>query len=169
VHYIIGVDISTWSIAHAHAFVATDDLRCASYEEISRVRFADARFAEIITAFRHALLRAGSIDYAFVEDIPFIRGQNGLRLAQVLGGVRAVFNDLGIPCQLVNNASWKKRVVGSGRATKDDIRTWVHRAFPFILNKALGDLSQNECDAIGVAVYGVSQTCQEAAPVAGGD
>jgi Holliday junction resolvasome RuvABC endonuclease subunit len=90
-------------------------------------------------------------DTVFIEDI--LIGNNrkySLRLAETKGAVLAQMHRFSvIP---VNVSTWKKEVLGNGKATKDDIRAWLSGQ-----DSAYADLcgdDQDQYDAACIGFYG---------------
>ena len=91
-------------------------------------------------------------DVVWCEDITYVRNYKSLiHMSEVLGMLRLVFAQRNIPFHVVNNMSWKKIIVGSGRADKDMIKK---RAIE--LGAPIG-LKQDLYDAWCIAEYGVKE------------
>ena len=73
-----------------------------------------------------------------------------LKLVHVLAMCRVVFIHHDIDCFTVNVSSWKKSVIGDGRADKDKIKTMAMQIF----GKRVGRLSQDSIDALVIAKWG---------------
>lgn len=72
--------------------------------------------------------------------------------AQVGGAVLAAASKAKLPVELVNVSSWKKQVIGNGRAQKPDIQEWLRKNWPDAYNHAQGD--QDLMDAAAINRYG---------------
>ena len=68
------------------------------------------------------------------------------------GAIQGALFDVGVEVSLANVSSWKKRVVGNGRASKEDIANFVGLRWPTFFSQAEG--SQDLADAICIARYG---------------
>lgn len=73
--------------------------------------------------------------------------------SQVGGAVMAAAENCGVPVYLVNVSSWKKRVVGNGRAQKPEVARWLQKFWPAAYNLCSGD--QDLIDACALNRYGV--------------
>lgn len=157
--YIAGVDVSTKTVAVASLFEVDNQWTGFATELSLTGKSSDERLASL----GHVLFRYFSPappTVAYIERIPFVRGQNGLSISRALGGVEAVLSILRTPYYLVNVSTWKA-AIGNGRASKGEVRAWVDSNLAGALTpRPVSDLSENECDALGVAYYGV-RYCQE--------
>lgn len=72
--------------------------------------------------------------------------------AQVSGAILAACGLRGVPVELVDNAVWKKDVIGSGSASKIEIARWVRMHCRSIYLAAQAD--QDVCDAACIALHG---------------
>ena len=99
-------------------------------------------------AFRE-LLQAS--DWTYVER-PMV-GPNrkaAMDLGQVVGAIRTVLHIWGVPHSMVDPAIWKKFVLGTGHAPKEEIAAWAQR----VLGLAEG-LEQDYYDAAAIAYFGL--------------
>lgn len=74
--------------------------------------------------------------------------------AQVGGAVMAAADSAGVKLHLVNNMSWKKKVVGKGNASKEEVASWLQQFWPSAYDVAEKD--QDLIDACGVNRFGVA-------------
>lgn len=85
-------------------------------------------------------------------EAPIVAGarnlQTSLRIAQVTGVVHSVMDN----SHEVAVSSWKKSVVGDGRAGKDEVRGWLKESHPDLYR--LTHHSQDLIDATCIALYG---------------
>jgi Holliday junction resolvasome RuvABC endonuclease subunit len=72
--------------------------------------------------------------------------------SQVGGAVMAAAENAGTVLHLVNNASWKKQVVGKGNAQKEEVCSWLQEFWPEAYDLAAGD--QDLIDACAINRYG---------------
>ena len=92
-----------------------------------------------------------SEDFVCIEDIPMFQNRQGLiKLVHALALCRMVFFHHDIDCFPVNVGTWKKDVVGDGRADKDKIKMMALQIF----GKGVGRLSQDSIDALCIAKWG---------------
>jgi Holliday junction resolvasome RuvABC endonuclease subunit len=91
---------------------------------------------------------------AFIES-PIV-GRGGVRSTMVQcytsGAIQASLFDQKVSVALANVSSWKKVVVGHGRATKDGVSEFVRLRWPALYAEASG--SQDVADAVCIAHYG---------------
>lgn len=96
----------------------------------------------------------------FVEQP--VLGRGGVRATMVQaftsGAVQGALYDAGCDVHLANPSTWKKRVVGKGNATKDDVSKWLRSRWPSLHTQAGGN--QDIVDASCIAIYG-QQICRE--------
>lgn len=92
---------------------------------------------------------------AYIEDVPFVRN---VRVHSVLKEFTAAIR---IPLLLkgwavhdVNVGTWKKQVVGSGNATKPQIRVWATGGG---LPLDASSLEEDSLDALCIGVYGLQK------------
>lgn len=93
---------------------------------------------------------------AYVEEAVVARGGNRVTIAQAyaMGAVRLTLEEMGWGVGLVNVSTWKKQVVGYGRADKHAISQWVEAdAAPDIFRSFTRD--QDVFDAYCVGRYGI--------------
>lgn len=72
--------------------------------------------------------------------------------AQVGGAVMAAAANIGTRLELVNVGSWKKQVVGNGKAKKPEVAAWLEENWKKAYNLAAGD--QDLIDAAAINRYG---------------
>jgi Holliday junction resolvasome RuvABC endonuclease subunit len=100
-----------------------------------------------------------SINYACIEDIPFIPKsgfQTMKKLCESVGAMKAWLDLAKIPYTPVAVASWKMMAIGSGRATKADVK-----ALMVSTSNLDSDLVQDCYDAAGIAIAGYALKKQE--------
>jgi Holliday junction resolvasome RuvABC endonuclease subunit len=95
-------------------------------------------------------LKKSKPDYVYIENAAYLQNvKTSFLIHSVVDAVRfaCVLND--IPCQTVEITSWKKDVLGNGRAEKSDIMQFaiVKYGDKLITNQDLAD-------SAGVATYG---------------
>jgi len=69
--------------------------------------------------------------------------------AYVIGALRVLLKRSGYHSFIVDNGTWKKQVIGHGKASKDDIRAFTESAYDLPL-----DCEQDVCDAAAIAQFG---------------
>lgn len=98
----------------------------------------------------------GMISMAFIEA-PIV-GRGGVKTTMVQcftsGAVQGVLHEEGISTQVANVSSWKKRVVGKGNATKEEVAEFLRLRWPSLYGHSKGN--QDLIDASCIALYGQS-------------
>lgn len=93
----------------------------------------------------------GDTDSTFVYIERPMVGRNiraSLDQMAVVGALRSILHDLGVPTTTVDPGTWKKAVVGNGRAAKETIREWGMR-----IAGMRGDYEQDFYDAAAIASW----------------
>lgn len=116
---------------------------------------------EVRCAVAFAIMSKFFYDYdvrsVYVEAPVFGRGGPGATLPQamVTGSILAACGEWKIPfSKLVNNTTWKKRILGNGAMSKPEIAEAMRELWPRASRKAGGD--QDLIDAAGVYQYGLA-------------
>ena len=113
------------------------------------------RFPELMDNFARIIVEdidIDTVDYAVIEEPIFAQNRNVVRtLSEVVGAVWGTRCLSDIPTTLVDNGTWKKQILGSGKATKDDILKYAIEKW--------GDKfpEQDYADAACVALYSVKE------------
>ena len=150
----VGVDTSSKAI---HAVVLDEDenlIKIYKAECNTKKAFKD-RFPELMDNFARILVEDIDIDtvnYAVIEEPIFAQNRNVVRiLSEVVGAVWGTLCLSDIVTTLVDNGTWKKNILGSGKATKDDIMKYAIEKW--------GDKfpEQDYADAACIALYSVKE------------
>ena len=93
-------------------------------------------------------------EYVFIEEPLVGRGvRTSMQISQTCG---AILGALGrhktVQAQLVDNKMWKKSIVGSGNASKNDIKNWLKTQHPTYYSQC-GE-NQDRIDACCIGLYG---------------
>lgn len=111
-----------------------------------------------ISSFVEALPWDTESKHAYIES-PIV-GRGGVRTTMVQcftsGAIQGTLHGFGFSTEIANVSSWKKRVVGRGNATKDDVREFLRLRWPAIYRGTKGD--QDAIDAACIALYGQAIT-----------
>jgi Holliday junction resolvasome RuvABC endonuclease subunit len=148
---VAGVDLG---LRKAHIFAIRDsDSPDLFHVSLDRSNRRDLELKKIHREIKEYY--AGECAPFFVEE-PLVAGARNLRvslgIAQTAG---AVMTALRGPAYFVSVASWKMTVVGSGRASKDDVRLWLSENKQSYSLACEGTNSpQDYADAACIAVYG---------------
>ncbi len=145
---VYGIDISTSKIAIARLEDGGFDV----VELLSKSRSWEARLAQLYPQFFEFVKdNVSPDDFVCIEDIPMVQNRSAMmKLVHSLAMCRVVFIHHGIDCFPVNVSSWKKAVVGDGRADKDKVRIMAQQIF----GSKIGRLSQDSVDALVIAKWG---------------
>lgn len=142
---VVGCDCSTKKVA---LFYIYDNNEVQGFELESKNTETSARIDELFWFVKDqfGLLTP---DIVYIENSPYLQNiKVTLAIHSVVDAVRfaAVLNK--VPYQTVEVTSWKKDVLGNGRADKAQIMSWAKAKY--------GDLivSQDIADAAGIANYG---------------
>lgn len=96
----------------------------------------------------------GTLDSAYIEA-PIV-GRGGVRTTMVQcftsGAVQGILHEAGISTQIANVSSWKKRVVGKGNATKEEVAKYLRLRWASLYDMANGN--QDLIDASCIAIFG---------------
>lgn len=114
-----------------------------------------ARARQITTEFIAQVQQdMGKIDGAYIES-PVV-GRGGVRSTMVQcftsGAIQGALYEAGVWSQVANVSSWKKRVVGKGNATKEEVAEYLRLRWSAIYRSAEGN--QDLIDASCIAIYG---------------
>ncbi len=146
---VIGIDVSTKKIA----CILLDESTWRDVEFSSKAKTWNLRLDELQEQFWIFLRdKVTDDDYLFIEDIPYVQNAQALiRLVHIVAMCRTLATFFGRKYQYVNNLTWKQRVVGSGRASKDDIAAKARKLYG---EEETNHLSQDSLDALLIATYG---------------
>ena len=146
---VIGIDVSTKKIA----CILLDGDTWRNVEFISKSKTWDARLDDLQEQFWFFVRDfVKDDDILFIEDIPYVQNAQALiRLVHTLAMCRKVANVFKRKHRYVNNLTWKLKVVGTGKASKEDI---VAKAQALYGEKETKHLTQDSFDALLIATYG---------------
>ena len=146
----IGIDCSSKAI-HAALLDCHGEL-VALFKWFSTQKNTDQRFFEIVGDFEEFVLTQSPLNTVVAVEAP-IYIQNFIAtvsIAQVVAGVKKAVYLRGIPFDVVGNTTWKKRVVGSGRSSKHQIKDFAIRRWN--MDKSI---DQDYYDAACIALWGL--------------
>jgi len=160
---LVGIDLGVHKIA-CSVFIEVD----AGYALYLAADFSsqaaerDIQLMEL-AAFAHDTCQSQGADAVWIEKP--ILGNNrkySLQLAETFGAVCAGLArerlQSGMDIRSVDNKAWKKQVIGSGNASKDDIRNYIHDVHPAYA--LLCGEDQDRFDACGIGLYGLQITAR---------
>ena len=150
----LGLDTSSKAI---HIVELDEDVNLINIykAECSTKKAFKDRFPELMDNFARILVEEidiDTVDYAVIEEPIFAQNRNVVRtLSEVVGAVWATLCLSDIPTTLVDNGTWKKQILGSGKSTKDDIMKYAIEKW--------GDNfpEQDYADAACIALYSVKE------------
>jgi Holliday junction resolvasome RuvABC endonuclease subunit len=144
---VVGIDPDTKSVT----CVILDDAGYTVSRIEAKGRRAEDRIWKLWKGLKGLVLtNVPPIDWAFVEVPVLGRNAKALRdQAAVVGMIRYWLWDQGIDHSMVDNTVWKKGVLGSGNAAKEEIAAYAQKVL-----KVLDGVPQDVFDAACVAQYG---------------
>ncbi len=151
---VAGIDPDTKAVT----IVTLDsEVRGSNAHKITRFeakgRRAEDRIHALSVEIETGYMGASKFDWIYIETP--IMGVNVKALrdqAFVVGMIRHELWRRGQPHSLVDNGTWKRLTVGTGHATKEEIKDWALRVEPSLP----GDAKQDVYDAFCIAKYGQS-------------
>ena len=150
----VGIDTSSKAI-HVVVLDGDENLIKTYKAECSIKKSFKDRFPELMDNFARILvedINIDTVDYAVIEEPIFAQNRNVVRiLSEVVGAVWGTICLSDISSQLVDNGTWKKNILGSGKSTKDDIMKYAIEKW--------GDNfpEQDYADAACIALYSVKE------------
>ena len=146
---VIGIDISTKKIA----CILLDGSTWRDVEFSSKAKTWDLRLDELQEQFWIFLRDSVTDDdFLFIEEVPYVQNVGALiRLVHTVAMCRTVSTFFHRKYRYVNNLTWKKKVVGMGKVSKEGI---VLKAQEIYGVKETERLSQDLYDALLIATYG---------------
>lgn len=159
----VGIDPSTKKIAVVAVVDEPRVLLAKSYVLLKRSEKQDmASLGRAVDAVRDFIRWADQVAptgerYAWVEDPLVGRGGVTTTMKQALVGgiIRGLLVDAGFEVRNVNVSTWKKQVVGNGRAQKPAIRQCVKLKWPKVMQQVGNDGDLVDAAAINLFAQGV--------------
>ncbi|CAB4193373.1 ruvC Crossover junction endodeoxyribonuclease RuvC [uncultured Caudovirales phage] len=148
---VVGIDLSSTKFAA----VSTSG---GVYISHKKTKFKN--LVELKTHLSEFLDELSSGNYAaqraYIEEAVVARGGSRVTIQQAyaMGAVRLVLEERNWSVSLVNVGTWKKQVVGNGRADKTAISEWLRTNDPELFSTFSGD--QDLIDAACVGRFGTS-------------
>lgn len=145
---VFGIDVSTSKIAVAK--IGQDGYSVVEF--VSKSRSWEQRLRQLYPQiFEYVSENITSDDLVVIEDVPMVQNRAAvIRLTHSVAMCRIVCIHHNIDCFGVNVSTWKKDVVGDGRADKDKIKLMASKIFDPKVSK----LSQDSVDALCIAKWG---------------
>lgn len=147
---VAGIDSDTKSITWSIIETALPNAACIGRVE-AKGRRAEDRFVELVKAFEERVPDFKSCCWVYLE-LPMAGPNMGATINQaaIVGAIRTLFIQHNIPHSLVSVGTWKKNVLGSGAATKEEIKNWAIQHYHIDQNR-----EQDAFDATAIAAFGV--------------
>jgi crossover junction endodeoxyribonuclease RuvC len=143
---IAGVDCSTKKIA---IFYINSDGSCETTEITSKKEDTSVRINDMFEAVC-AEMKRRKPDMVYVENSPYLQNiKVTLAIHSVVDSVRFACVLAKVAMQTIEVTSWKKDVLGNGRAEKSQIMAWAKAKYG---EKVI--TSQDLADASAIAEYG---------------
>ncbi len=144
---IWGIDCSSKNIAIS--CFDGGNLSWVSYKD-SKMKNTQDRIFELGKRFEKALM-GGIPDIIFIEESIYVSNfKTSKAIAEVIGNIKWICAENEVKFRTVQNRMWKKEIIGSGGASKEDIKRFVIERYPQLKNE-----SQDVWDSVGVALYGI--------------
>ena len=97
-------------------------------------------------------VRRGREETIFVVEDPVLAGRRNLQTYKRIAMTAGVVHGMQFPSYSVSVSSWKKATVGSGNASKDEVKAWLDAHYPDLAKLCAG--KQDLYDAAAIALYG---------------
>jgi Holliday junction resolvasome RuvABC endonuclease subunit len=151
--YVVGIDASTVSIAFTAGF---DEENTISQKML--LKNTPDRPLQAFRITRRFMHRITSNPYANVElvalEAPLMNHKNvqaALKQSVVSGAIQAALCTFGVTIDMVQPNTWKKRALGFGQLSKDEVKERVHGNWPYT-HAELGN-DQDLIDSFAIYVY----------------
>ncbi len=151
---ITGIDADTKSIAMVTFFEEDNErksLKVRYAQNKVAGRTAEDRFAGLIRSFVESQTEWLLSDWVYVEKPVYgVNAKATIAQSYIVGAIRSELILHKINHSLVDNTTWKKQIIGSGKASKEEIEMFARD----ILNLPEG-LTQDLYDASCIAQFGM--------------
>lgn len=154
--YILGLDCSSY---HIHGVVLDQFGKLQSlFKVVSSKKDMDDRFIELTREFEEQL---GTLNYApliaVIESAIYINNlKSTVSIAQVVAGAKLGLAQHKLDFYPIDNRVWKKYVLGSGKASKEQIMKFARQKWG-----AEHFSEQDYADAVCLAAWGVQRFGKE--------
>lgn len=162
--FVVGADLSSKKIALVAKSPVSPTVAAVTYDlgKTKTAAYDPHNAAEALYSMHafldqiDAMALQGSSRHAFIEapNIPPGRGNvmGSLKQAYINGVVQAVFVQAGFTVEHVVVSTWKAKVVGHGRADKEDVLKYLRSVWPSAYKIARTDYDLG--DAACIALFG---------------
>ncbi len=148
---IVGIDADS----KLFAVVALDEDVPAGFEWFyykQKGRTSEDRFRPLLAEFESIVGSSmfEGVDWAYIEAPVGVRNAGALRAqAYAVGAMRYVLYANDVPYTVIDNGTWKKQVIGNGKAPKEEIAAFAQKQWEMI-----DSLEQDVYDAACIAQFG---------------
>lgn len=153
---IVGVDLGTRRAALAAidaGWVWSVDLGTArGKRDFPSEIEAGKRLGFLAGEALHQALISGYEDLRFFYERPVVFKNVNTSVGQALAAGAFFARLTGVFTQIYPSAVWKKEVIGSGNASKDDTRAWVESEYPTLAAACEG--IEDRFDAVAICEFG---------------
>ena len=147
---ILGVDCSSKGI---HAVLLTEKGKLKSQFKIqSKNNIFSERLVEIFDKFQTEISKINIRKTAIEKAIYIQNAKATIQIASVVTAIQLSCHKQNISCELVDNKTWKKHILGKGNSSKQDIMEYAISKWGNIFTE------QDYADAACIALYGVKNS-----------
>jgi len=156
---VLGIDPGYDRLGFACVKGVATDLRSAELVDVGIISSTkqnsfNARFLEINNDLKTLFTKLKPDVVVIEKVVATSRSQVLLRIAEVIGAVKAVAVDTSSEILEVYPSTLKRFITGDGRASKSKIRKYIHAQFSLDITGVVDD----SLDALAVALYGLINT-----------
>tara|TARA_R110002020_G_scaffold388007_4_gene598740 strand:+ start:6738 stop:7205 length:468 start_codon:yes stop_codon:yes gene_type:complete len=147
---IMGVDCSSKGI-HAVLLDEKNDIVHSFKINEKNPDFSE-RLVEIFDKFQTEISKINIRKTAIEKAIYIQNAKATIQIASVITAIQLSCHKQNIPCELVDNKTWKKHIIGNGNSSKKDIMEYAISEWGNIFTE------QDYADAACIALYGVKNS-----------
>jgi len=150
---IWGIDCSSKNIAiSSFKYEDLDWTICLTCD----IKDTQLRILELCKIFER-IINKNLPDKVFIEESIFVQNfKTSKAITEVIGNIKWICNGRKVPFETVQNRVWKKKVIGNGGCSKEDIAEFVKKKFPKVK-----DEPQDVFDCVGVGLWGIKKVEEE--------
>jgi Holliday junction resolvasome RuvABC endonuclease subunit len=163
-NYVLGLDISAHACGWAVLTPEGGLLDSGMIYPVNQDAIYWTRQSEIIGGIKEILVTYPDINLAAMEEVRLFH-QGGINfrairdLCRLGGSIGLVMHQQNISLLEVATNSWRKVVLGNGRATKEDVVKWVRE------NYNLEVLATDQAEAVGIGRWAIAPKTISTSPV----
>lgn len=145
---VVGIDLDSKKIA-AVLFVNGEFNQILFFQ--TKNKNTDERLFELYKYFESMIIKHLKPDKVFIEDSIYVSNfRTSKALSESIGNVKLLCRLNQIPFEIVSNKTWKKEIIGNGNASKEDIKRFVLKQKPDLI-----DEPQDCYDSFAICLWGV--------------